>query len=221
MNAIQAEPWVQFESYRRSPGKDEPPLPDRFIRLAVPIKDTEEQKRAWHEYNVAVEERTAHRNGLAGYGRTGYIVPINTVRLESIRHFCTGLIESMQSTNPELISEPLQSASIASANARATQLTEELIAQHGDVIVCGTEEHAAVVNECARSLGAPYFKFRVVFLEGVMDWHGESFERKPDSIPLTAVWCSLGDYDNILAYRRIDQNTKAKRPAIFPWVLKL
>jgi hypothetical protein len=126
---------------------------------------------------------------------------------------CNDLITEIEAAHPELLGAQVLAQENDNATSRHlgqmnSQPDATWIGEHGDVIVCGTEAHAAVVSACARSLGAPYIPFRLVFVEGLMDWHGESLEREPDSIPLTCVWCSLGDYDNIFAYRRINQNDR-------------
>jgi hypothetical protein len=103
------------------------------------------------------------------------------------------------------LSTTTTTAAVASTVDKASQL-----ASSGDVIVCGTEERTAVVNACARRLGAPYVPFRIAFVEGQMNYGGEMWQITPNPIPMTAVWVSLGDYDNILSYTVVDTATRGK-----------
>ena len=74
------------------------------------------------------------------------------------------------------------------------------------VICCESEERTKVVAEVARKLGLHYVPFRCVFVEGVMGTVGELVgPPTPIHVPVTPAWISLGDYDNILLYRKFGQ----------------
>ena len=86
-----------------------------------------------------------------------------------------------------------------------TFLDAGTLKSRGDVVVCGTEQRTGVISACAKGLGAPYIPFRVAFVEGLVDWGaGDCQGALPTQIPMSCVWVSLGDYDNVFACQSIE-----------------
>jgi hypothetical protein len=76
------------------------------------------------------------------------------------------------------------------------------------IIVCTTEERARVVAEAAKRLELPYVRFHCLFAEGRIahdDPDGGVSDQK-GYLPMQPVWVTLGDYDSILAMRKILPN---------------
>lgn len=71
------------------------------------------------------------------------------------------------------------------------------------IIICTTDERTTVVAEAAKALNVPYVRFTALFAEGRLSYGGEMFMTPPAYLPMQPVWVTLGDRDNILAFRRI------------------
>jgi len=71
-------------------------------------------------------------------------------------------------------------------------------------ILCASDERAQVVKEMAKRRHLPYVYFRAIFARGIWQeytHHGELVTEK--FLPFQPVWVTLGDYQNILAMRKI------------------
>jgi hypothetical protein len=75
----------------------------------------------------------------------------------------------------------------------------------GDIIVCESEARTEVVVGRVRQLHAPYIRFRILLCEGMFHGEGDGFYGKEESawVTMRPLWCSLGDYDNVLGFRHI------------------
>jgi hypothetical protein len=73
------------------------------------------------------------------------------------------------------------------------------------IIVTSTDERARVVAQAAKDLGLPYVRFQVIFAQGRAGDGDGSFRSSDDRVlPLQPVWATLGDHNNLLAFRRAD-----------------
>eukprot|EP00051_Salpingoeca_urceolata_P010162 m.123831 g.123831 ORF g.123831 m.123831 type:complete len:721 (-) comp16604_c0_seq2:12-2174(-) len=72
-----------------------------------------------------------------------------------------------------------------------------------DIILCETEEAAVLVQHTALKLGQPFVRFCIMFAEGAAFHGGGNFGRDPDPLPLMPVWFSIGDYNNMIFYKRM------------------
>ena len=73
----------------------------------------------------------------------------------------------------------------------------------GDVLICSSPEHARVVSDMARVLELPYLPFRLWVVEGTNSY-GEGRMGTPSiHFSRLPVWFSVGDYDNIVGFRRL------------------
>ena len=98
-----------------------------------------------------------------------------------------------------------QSAALAAAARVAAEKSARAAAEcevDDEVICCESDERTAVVAELARTLDLPYVRFRMVFVEGIVifNYGGDMSKEK---VPVLPAWVSLGDYDNILLYRKV------------------
>ena len=95
--------------------------------------------------------------------------------------------------------EPVSS----SLDRTVSSVSKEISTAVGDVLICASHEHARVVSAMARALELPYVPFRVWFAEGKNAYGGE-MEGEPDmKFAMLPVWFSVGDYDNIVGFRRL------------------
>ena len=87
--------------------------------------------------------------------------------------------------------------------AAASSISKEIPTAVGDVLICASHEQARVVSAMARALELPYVPFRVWFAEG-KNVYGGGMEGQPDAnYSMLPVWFSIGDYDNIVGFRRL------------------
>jgi hypothetical protein len=75
----------------------------------------------------------------------------------------------------------------------------------GDIIVCESEARTEIVVGRIRQLHAPYIRFRILLCEGMFYGEGDAYADKEESswVTMRPLWCSLGDYDNVLGFRHI------------------
>ena len=71
-----------------------------------------------------------------------------------------------------------------------------------EVICCESAERTQVLVDLVRSLDLPYVSFKLIFVEGVLIARQEA-DFQMCKVPMTAAWCSVGDYDNVFAFRRL------------------
>ena len=71
-----------------------------------------------------------------------------------------------------------------------------------EVICCESAERTQVLVDLARTLDLPYVSFKLIFVEGVLIARQEA-DFQMCKVPMTAAWCSVGDYDNVFAFRRL------------------
>jgi hypothetical protein len=188
-------------------------LPMRTFHYAEPITDTDEQKLAWAEYERKVEARNAAAKVAGLGGGLGYDPledacfvfagddedeKVHYSRLRQTVDGCKTTLLTCQECEADMKTDfdsPTEDMLLDTMKLKA----------RGDVIVCGTEQRTGVISACAKGLGAPYLPFRVAFIEGLIDWgNGDCQGRAPQQLPMTAVWVSLGDYDNVFACRSIE-----------------
>jgi hypothetical protein len=71
-----------------------------------------------------------------------------------------------------------------------------------EVICCESAERTQVLVDLVRTLDLPYVSFKLIFVEGVLIARQEA-DFQMCKVPMTAAWCSVGDYDNVFAFRRL------------------
>lgn len=97
---------------------------------------------------------------------------------------------------------------LAAATKKAAEAAASSASDHeagetdAEVICCETEERTQVLVELARALDLPYVRFKMVFVEGVL-LSRQDADFQMAKVPVTLACCTLGDYDNIFAYRRL------------------
>jgi hypothetical protein len=71
--------------------------------------------------------------------------------------------------------------------------------------VCESEARTEIVVGRIRQLHAPYIRFRILLCEGMFHGKGGGYTDKEESswVTMRPLWCSLGDYDNVLVFRHI------------------
>jgi hypothetical protein len=72
-----------------------------------------------------------------------------------------------------------------------------------DVIVCSTPYRTQVVASLARKLRLPYVPFRVILVEGALQFGGGMIDVPAMHITMRPVWASIGSYDNILFVQQL------------------
>jgi len=72
-----------------------------------------------------------------------------------------------------------------------------------DVIVCESEARADAVAAAANDMGEPFVKFKMMFVEGVMETSGDGPGYGKVEIPMTAACICAGDYGNIFSIRHV------------------
>jgi hypothetical protein len=202
----------------------------------MPIKETEQQVLAWKAWMSTCEERQCDcqwegfEDGLADE----HNIEDGTTPTEAFENGttdpCYGILQVIRDrchsaksgllTQSEKGSSESESAESETKSDRAHFTVSDCmdLESCGDVIVCGTEERTKVINACARELGAPYVRFRVAFVEGLLDYYSQDtaafYNQDPAPFPMTAVWVSLGDYDNIFAYQSIYPSNRNSDPRL-------
>ena len=93
----------------------------------------------------------------------------------------------------------MPSSATKSSKSDANEQTESTEKFDEEVIICESHERAVVVANIAKTLGLPYIPFKMIFIEGDWIYSGgdASIGATPEHLPLTIVWLSFGDYDNI------------------------
>ena len=76
-----------------------------------------------------------------------------------------------------------------------------------DIIVCESEARMLAVCSCAKALGEPYVPFKLLFVEGILEFMCQGAGAEAVEVPMTAAACLVGDYDNIFCLRTIAQRS--------------
>ena len=116
-------------------------------------------------------------------------------------------LESTASTKGKSISNGNKKARVGSSPDPGLAPKNTL---NNDIIVCETEARMLAVCNCAKALGEPYVPFKLLFVEGVLEYMCQSHGAEAVDVPMTTAACLVGDYDNIFCLRTIAQSSSIK-----------
>eukprot|EP00299_Pterocystis_sp_00344_P013573 c6664_g1_i1.p1 GENE.c6664_g1_i1~~c6664_g1_i1.p1 ORF type:complete len:614 (+),score=118.90 c6664_g1_i1:34-1875(+) len=72
-----------------------------------------------------------------------------------------------------------------------------------DIIVCASEARTKYVMSTVLTERLPYVPFKVYLCEGTLSYGGDMSSTPPQHLEMLPVWVSLGDYENVFAYRAL------------------